>query len=232
MGRQEFFAELDRVVDSGWEAARQGPFWQHVISHGADRELYQRVMVEMYHYTRHNAVNQAFAAWRASSPEQLHLLKFCFEHADEELGHEKMIVHDLEAVGLFEPELLEQPPLPPTQALIGYLYYVGLAEGPIARLGYSYWAESSYGHLDPLLQHARQDLDLTDERMTFFVAHSNIDQKHAEEVREAIAENAVTPESQAKLKQVAATSLYLTSAMLDAVLEVVHGRERELAEAR
>lgn len=136
MADAQFFDELDAVVDDRWHAIQDGEFWQHVLSHGMDNELYKRTMVEMYHYTRHNSVNQALAAARCSSPEDLHLLKFCYEHADEELGHEQMITHDLRSIDLLEPELLERPPLPPTEALIAYLYYVSLAEGAKARLGY------------------------------------------------------------------------------------------------
>lgn len=214
------FKELDEVVRQGWEKIQSGAFWQQALSSEIDqRELYKNTMVEIFHYTRHNAVNQAFAAWKASSPEQKHLLKFCFEHADEELGHEQMVVHDLEQVGLLDRALLEGDPLPPTQAFIGYLYYVGLALGPIPRLGYSYWAENAYGFLEPILSRAREELILSDQDMTFFVSHARVDVKHFEEVKEAIAENAKTEEDWQGIVNVAATTLSLTSAMLDAVLD-------------
>lgn len=213
------FSELDQVVEDGWAKIHGGAFWQHAFNDEVDRpELYRNTMVEVFHYTRHNAVNQAFAAWRASSPEQKHLLKFCFEHADEELGHEQMVVHDLERAGMLEDGILDHDPLPPTQAFIGYLYYVGLALGPIPRLGYSYWAENAYGFLDPILSRAREELDLNDEDMTFFVSHARVDVKHFEEVKEAIAENAKTREDWRGVMNVAATTLSLTGAMLDAVL--------------
>ena len=38
-------------------------------------------------------------------------------------------------------------PLPATEALVGYLYYVALRYGAVARLGYSFWAEGVYGHI-------------------------------------------------------------------------------------
>jgi hypothetical protein len=215
----EEFAKLDAVVSDGWAAIQNGSFWKSAIGGECDqRLLYKQTMVEIYHYTRHNAVNQAFAAWRASSPEQKHLLKFCFEHADEELGHEQMVVHDLDRAGLLEPGLLEADPLPATQAFIGYLYYVGLSLGPISRLGYSYWAENAYGFLDPILSQARDELDLGDQDMTFFVSHARVDVKHFEEVKEAIAENAETEAHWRGVRNVAATTLCLTGAMLESVL--------------
>jgi pyrroloquinoline quinone (PQQ) biosynthesis protein C len=218
MADTAFLGELDAAVANGWAKIKDKSFWHHVSEHGMDARLYQRVMTEMYHYTRHNSINQAVAAGRCTSPDDLHLLKFCYEHADEELGHEKMIVHDLDRVGLLDPELLAAPPLPPTQALIAYLYFISLTEGARARLGYSYWAESSYDEIGPLLQRARDDLRLDDESMTFFVAHSTVDVKHAEEVRDAILENVTTVDDERAVLRVAETSLYLTGQLMDAAL--------------
>ena len=56
----------------------------------ASAELYRLTMVQIFHYTRHNSINQAVAAFRAE-PEQLSLLRFVYGHAREELGHEKMV---------------------------------------------------------------------------------------------------------------------------------------------
>jgi pyrroloquinoline quinone (PQQ) biosynthesis protein C len=107
-------------------------------------------------------------------------------------------------------------PLPATEALNGYLYHVALKEGLVARLGYSFWAEDAYEHIQPILASARQTFGLTDDRMTFFVAHSSIDEKHSKEVREAISTWAVTAEEREAVKRVARTTLYLTGQILEA----------------
>jgi hypothetical protein len=211
---RELLADLDDIVEKEWAAIHAGPFARHVAEHGVDPDLYRTVLLQIYHYTRHNSINQAFAAWRVD-PERIGMLRFCYEHAGEELGHEKMVVHDLESIGLFDPHDLEKPPLPATEALIGYLYYVGLHYGAVPRLGYSYWAESVYEHIDDLLGAARADLKLTDQNMSFFVAHSVIDAKHAEEVREAISRNVRPGPESEQLLQVARTTLRLTGALLD-----------------
>ncbi|WP_405587134.1 iron-containing redox enzyme family protein [Streptomyces sp. NBC_01190] len=211
---QEFFAALDETVRKGWEEVHAGQFWQHMRANGIDLDLYRNFMVELYHYTRHNSINQAFAAWRVP-PEKMGMLRFCYEHAEEELGHEKMVEHDLAAVGLLTPGLLERPPLPPTQALIGYLYHVGLEFGAIPRLGYSYWAESAYDHLGEALNAVRAGLGVSDREMSFFVAHQSIDTKHAQEVRQALERYATDPVDQARAIDVARTTLYLTGQLLE-----------------
>jgi len=96
------FARLETVIGDIWGRAREGRFWNHVLENGFDRSLYRLVMVQIYHYTRHNSINQAVAAFGAV-PEQIGLLRFAYTHAREELGHENMVLHDLRAVGLLSP---------------------------------------------------------------------------------------------------------------------------------
>jgi len=215
-----FFARLDEVVNAGWGRIKRGAFARHVGEHGVSSELYRRTMIEVFHYTRHNSINQAVAAYRVP-PERTKLLGFCYRHAGEELGHERMVVRDLEAAGLLDPAMLTAPPLAPTQALIGYLYYIALDKGAIPRLGYSYWAESAYVHIGAMLSRARQDLDLNDRKMSFFVSHSDIDEKHAAEVRDVISEQVRTEEEQNAVIEVARTTLHMTGVMLEAIYETV-----------
>lgn len=209
----QFRKALNEEITQGWEEIHAGTFWRHMVEKGLDRELYQTVMAQIWHYTQHNPINQAFAAWRVP-PAKMGLLRYCFEHSGEELGHEKMIEHDLKAVDLLEGAL-EVPPLRATSALIGYLYSVSLMDGAIPRLGYSYWAESVYTHITELLDHMRSDLGLSDREMSFFVAHAEIDAKHSNEVNEQIERWAVGQEDQDKVLRVAKTSLWLTGQMLD-----------------
>lgn len=212
---RELFERLDRSVGELWAHASTSEFWRHVMTHGFDRELYRITMTQIYHYTRHNSLNQAVAAFSAD-PDQIGLLRFVYGHADEELGHEKMVLHDLRAIGLLgSDEGIDEPPLPATDALINYLYGIALREGPVARLGYSYWAESVYDHIAPMLLQARKSLQLTDRDMAFFVAHAEIDTKHADEVRQAIRKSVRTAGQAEAVHRVAVTTLWLTISVLD-----------------
>lgn len=218
MDTEALIRRLDETVDFGWSQIHADDYWTHVMSNGMNRDVYISTLAQIYHYARHNSINQAFAAWRVS-PEDMALLRFCYRHADDELGHEKMIVHDLQSIGAPVDETLAVAPLPATQALIGYLYYVGLQYGAVARLGYSYWAETSYGHIIELMQRAKQDLGLEDTQMAFLVAHQGIDVKHAEQVRQAVRQFVITEEQAQAVCDVASTSLYLTGQILDCVLK-------------
>ena len=210
----ELFARLDLAIGDLWAGARAGRPWRHVTEVGMNRDLYRLTMAQLFHYTRHNSINQAVAAFRAE-PDEIALLRFAYEHAQEELGHERMILHDLRSCGLLRPDEPLADPLPATDALINYLYGVALREGPVARLGYSYWAESVYRHIRPLLVAARGSLGLTDRQMTFFAAHAELDLRHAEQVRNIIRRTVTTPERAEAVVRVAVTSLWLTLQILE-----------------
>jgi len=103
--------------------------------------------------------------------------------------------------------------------LIAYLYHISEHFSPVARLGYSYWAERSYEFIQPLLSMLSDGLGVPKKAMTFFNEHSEIDAKHAEEVEEAIKRFVKTPEDWDAVTEVMVGSLILTTRMMDQVFD-------------
>jgi hypothetical protein len=211
---KNFVNVLRRDVDAQWAQIQRGEFWRLVMARPVTPELYRDLMLQVYHYSKHNSMNQAVAAF-VPAPEGL--LKFAYRHAGEELGHEKMVTHDLRSIDLLDEADLSKPPLPATEALIGYLYYVALRYGPLARLGYSFWAEGAHGHIQQALGKIRADLQLTSKSMTFFGAHAEADVEHIAQVEDALERYATRPEDQELVRRVATTTLSLTGQLLDQV---------------
>jgi pyrroloquinoline quinone (PQQ) biosynthesis protein C len=205
-------------VNTGWGKIKQGRFWRYMLVNGLNKEVYRLMMTQIYFYTRHNAINQAMAAYKTSL-DDIHLLRFVFKHASEELGHQNMVVHDLQSIGLLSPVQSDERPLPATAALIAFLYQVALEKGAVARLGYSFWAESVYDHIRELLDHMRNDLQLLDKNMTFFISHAVIDAKHSREVNEMITASVRTEVDKAEILDVAKITLYMSGMILDQVLD-------------
>lgn len=212
-----FVGSLRQTVNQEWQLIKAGQFWQTILNKPVSRALYRDLMIEIHHYTRHNSMNQAVAAF-VDAPEGL--LRFVYGHAADELGHERMVTHDLASIGLLDQADLQRPPLPATEALIAYLYFVAIKYGPIARLGYSFWAESVYEHIDEILQKIKIDLSLTDKNLSFFVAHAKIDKKHIDQVEGCIGRYATSESDQALVKKVAKTTLFLTAQMLEQVAQL------------
>ena len=220
---QLFVAQLREAVDAEWLRLKEGAFWRRVMTQPVTPSLWQDMLLEVYHYSRHNSMNQAVAAF-VPAPEGL--LKFVYRHAAEELGHERMVTHDLKSIGLLREADLSRPPLPATEALIGYLYYVGLRYGPIARLGYSFWAEGAHAHIQEPLRKICNDLKLTSKNVTFFGAHAQADKAHIQQVEEAIAQYAVSSQDRELVTRVCVTTLSLTGQLLE---QVAHKNRQELS---
>ncbi len=202
------------AVDAEWARIKQGVFWHRVMEHPVSHALYRDLMLQIYHYSRHNSMNQAVAAF-VPAPEGL--LKFVYKHAGEELGHEKMVVHDLKSIGMLHENDLKGLPLPATEALIGYLYFVALRYGAIPRLGYSFWAEAVYAHIQPAFQKICTDLQLTSKNTTFLGSHALADAAHIQQVEDAIQTYAIAERDQALVMQVALTTLSLTGQLMEQV---------------
>ena len=209
-----FLDTVQQTVDAEWAKIKQGGFWRRVMEAPVPMGLYRDLMLQVYHYSRHNSMNQAITAFQPA-PEGL--LKFVYKHAAEELGHERMVIHDLKSIDMFEESDLLAAPLPATEALIGYLYYVALRYGAVARLGYSFWAEGVYGHIAEPFAKISKDLALTSKNLTFFGSHAQADEAHIQQVTEAIAKFATSADDQSAVLKVARTTLFLTGQLIDQV---------------
>lgn len=213
---QQQFNVLEKRIAATWADILDRSALARAIRSGEfSPELYMIYMLETYHYTAHNARNQALAG--VANPQNPVYMKFCFDHAADEAGHEMMALHDLRSLGQSDAKLVLPPPLPSTETLIGYLYWASQHGNPFRRLGYSFWAESSYEHITPLVSQVKQNLGLKDSQLTFFIAHSAIDAEHAIEVRSIIERVAKTADDWAAIGETAETSLRLTGHMLDEV---------------
>lgn len=211
---QDFLATLEEETSLAWEKIYQGPFWQHLRKHGLNRDLYICLMTQIYGFTKYNSQNQALAATKVTS-DRLKLLRFCLEHAFEEAGHDLMVLNDLENIGVDREITINTPLLPSTQAFIAYVFRISAEYDATARLGYSFWAEGSYSYLKELTDAMREDLGLPDKFMTFFVAHSEIDKKHLQDVIDSITKWCVTPEQQKNLVEVLRNTLSITGSILN-----------------
>ena len=218
MSSEEFLTELDAVIEKTWQSIESGRYFKHVIDNGYDVDLNTLTMTQIYHYVRWNPINQIEAAGRCK-PEETDIFEYAVNHALEEFGHENFVVNDLNAMGIKDTEFLQDPPLPATRALIAYLRHVSAELGPVARLGYSYWAESAYDHTGVLVERSRKDLSLTREAMSFSEEHQELDKSHKAAVRDMVLRHATSEPLRAQVIEVAETSLWLTGAVFDSVLD-------------
>ncbi len=210
---------LNARLETEMENLSRSPNLEKVLEPGfVDSRLYAMYLCETYHYTLHNARNQALVATRRDATN-IQYMKYCLKHALEEAGHEMMALHDLKSLGFdINVETLPKP-LVSTETLVAYLYHISEHFSPVARLGYSYWAERSYEFIQPLLAMLSDGIGIPKKAMTFFNEHSEIDAKHAEEVEEAINRFVKSPEDWNAVEEVMVGSLILTTRMMDQVFD-------------
>lgn len=214
-----FFGHLETTTHDIWKDILTSSRMVRAIQDGSmTRELYAIYMVETYHYTSHNARNQALVGTRQDCAAPY--AKYCYGHAAEEVGHEKMALNDIASLGFehLKNDAFALPePLPETERLIAYLYWISLTGNPLQRLGYSYWAESCYTHINPLIAKLRHTLGLEASQLTFFIAHSDIDTEHFEKVKAIIRRTCKTEHDLACVERALENTLRMTGNMLDAV---------------
>lgn len=215
MSIEKLKARLELEMDN----LQQSPNLFKVLEEGfADKRLYGIYLTETFHYTFHNSRNQALVAAR-KDPMNINYMKYCLKHSMEEAGHEMMAFHDLKNLD-YNVKVEDLPtPLKTTQALIAYLYYVSEYGNPVARLGYSFWAERSYEYIQPILNLLSEGLGVGKKSMTFFNEHSEIDEQHAIDVENAISRFAKTEQDWEDIEECMVNSLLLTTRMMDEVLD-------------
>jgi pyrroloquinoline quinone (PQQ) biosynthesis protein C len=183
-----------------------------------DVRFYGVYLVETYHYVMHNPKHQALVAVNCQT-RPFGYLRFCYEHAEEETGHEMMALHDLINLGLSKDHPGLPEPLAETETFIAYLYWISSHGNPLRRLGYSFWAEDSYQYVAAHLDKVRKVLGLEERQMTFLVSHASIDEKHAAEIDQMLTMNCKSDDDWESSEQVLRTSLLLQSRMLDSIVD-------------
>lgn len=209
------FQVLDAACESVWAKIKATSFYRAIEDGSIEMPTLVRYMIETYFYVRENAKNQAAVALRLDDRSSDYA-RYCLKHALEENGHEQMCLHDLRSVGIPTEKIAQlNRPLPTTAAFIGFLYTWAAFHNPVGRLGYSYFAEGAHTFLGEAMSKIKAQYGLADHNMTFFVAHSAIDEKHYAEVKEAIAKFCRTDADWADVAYVVECTGSLTALMLE-----------------
>lgn len=207
--------ELEELIKTEWKQALNQPRIAQFMNTAAsnDRRIIAIYLLQVYHYAFHTARNQALVGINLANTDTKYM-QFCFEHALEETGHELMALHDLKTMGIqFDNRTQIPAPLPATELLVAYLYYVASQGNPVQRLGYSYWSETSYSFIRAFMDMLMHNMKLEKNQMTFFYSHSHIDDKHAKDVAEIIVRVCKTEKDWEAVMRVAKTTLKLTNDM-------------------
>jgi len=131
--------KIDEILAKTWKDIMKKPEALRLLTKAAsiDRRIYALYLVQIYSWANHVARSLGLAGANTYIRNQ-EFMSFAFSHGIEEAGHELMAVNDLRALGVPLAEDLSNmpPPLPRTEALIGYINWVVTHENPIRSLGF------------------------------------------------------------------------------------------------
>lgn len=220
MGHQ--LEKLELQMGQCWAEVLESPLAKEIkqILLSGDRKLYALWLIQVAHLTKHTSVHQALVGTRHKEISHVYM-KFCFEHAQEEVGHEMMALHDLKKIGAPAATIEDLPsPLQATDQLNAYLYYVSQFGHPTTRLGFSYWAEKCYPFVQAMAVDTQKSLGLNNSQMTFFVSHSKIDEKHAEDVEHVLKQVCKSERDWHAVEEGMKTSLSLATQIFAQIFEL------------
>jgi hypothetical protein len=181
--------KIDEMLTKTWKDIMKKPEALRLLTKAVsiDKRIYGLYLIQIFNWANHVARSLGLAGANTYIRDR-EFMSFAFSHGIEEAGHELMAVNDLKAIGVPLKDDLSNmpPPLPRTEALIGYINWVVTHENPVRSLGFFYWIERPYDHIRPVVQSVQKACKLTKEQMSFFYAHEELDQKHGRDLEAAL----------------------------------------------
>jgi len=155
---------------------------------GADvpKEAYAMFLRETYHLSKHTSRFICAAASRMTDAQEAIRTRF-MHHALEEDGHHKFALKDLKNIGYDSDYALNSRPLPGTEAIISFHYYLAHMGNPISVMGavmvFEGLAEDFAGQAASAL---RSKQNMSQSSVTFLHTHAEFDIEHMKEAREVL----------------------------------------------
>jgi pyrroloquinoline quinone (PQQ) biosynthesis protein C len=138
---------------------------------------YKAVLREIYFYTRENPQIQALAAVYFRGNDRP-MVKPFFRHAISEIGHDRMALDDLAALGGDVDGILKEQPLPSTIAMVAYPFYQIQHLNPIGYLGYLFFLEFTPTQAASKYMAYLSRIGVPDNAQTFLQEHVKVDMHH------------------------------------------------------
>ena len=131
---------LHRHFDGILDAFQQSPAIAAIADGRFTIAHYKSILREIYYYARENPQIQALAAVYFRGEDRGMVRPF-FRHALSEIGHDRLALDDLAALGETVSEIPHQQPLPSTIGMVAYPFYQIQHLNPVGYLGYLFFLE-------------------------------------------------------------------------------------------
>lgn len=156
------------------------PIISDVVSGDVDLHMYQAFLTNAYHHVRYTVPLMMATASRIH-PSQSQLINVFKEYIDEEFGHEKWILNDLQACGA-DPELIAtSEPNFATEVMLAYIRDYITTVNPLGFLGMVHVLEGTSTSLaTSTADLIQQALQLPDQAFSYLRSHGALDIEHVD----------------------------------------------------
>ena len=179
-----FFMQLIETTDSSRRELEAISSVQDMLQGCYPEEKYINLLTDLYHIVLNFCPILAAAASRCS-PEFIEVQNYLYDHIQDEKRHEILVLNDLAAFGVREPQVLSKPMSCPVQAMIGFNYYVQDRQHPCGVIGMIYVLEiisSVYGGQVTTAIAASLNRS-TSNGFSFLDSHASMDMDHMSKLR-------------------------------------------------
>lgn len=189
---------------------------------------YAAILRQIFHHARENPQIQALATvyFRGA---QRDMIKRFYAHASSEIGHDKLALNDLAAMGVDTADIPEEYPLPATMGILGYAFYQIQNHNPVGYLGYLLFLEFTPTTIGGALLSKLEQMGIPAEATSFLQDHTTIDVGH-NKLMEKYVEGLVQTEADlTAVKYAIQTTGRLYAAMLD---DAIAAADRDVSTPR
>jgi heme oxygenase len=206
---------LRAMQDEATKVLLAKPLSQAVVRGEIKKAEYVNYMADVYCYALHSAQVIAIAGARLtlSHPE---MAQYLYQHAGEELGHDKWAKTDLLDLGLKVAQIEQLTPSTPCLRMIGLEYLYAAHENAVGLFGWMFVLESLGAKVGGELSEAvDKALKLNGKGTYFLKGHAEADAHHSEDLYDILDKNLSKPEDRLVFERMFHESLDCYGAILD-----------------
>jgi pyrroloquinoline quinone (PQQ) biosynthesis protein C len=174
----DFYKHLTEATENERMALLATPVISDCLAGRVARHTYIEFLTEAYHHVRHTV--PLLMACGSRLPDRLGWLQSAIvEYIDEEQGHERWILNDIEACGVDPARQTAAGPRIATELMVAYAYDMIARRNPVGFFGMVFVLEgTSVAIAMPAAEIIERELSLPRSAFSYLRSHGSVDQKH------------------------------------------------------
>ena len=182
----KFYDELNIATQKDRELLYSAPMIQDALKGKIDINIYVTFLSQAYHHVKHT-VPLLMACGSRLNSEYEFMKKAITEYIEEEYGHEKWILNDIQNCG-FDPELVKNStPHLTTEMMVRYAYHQIDRKNPVGFFGMVFVLEGTSTALATKAAEAlKKSLGLPNKAFSYLLSHGSLDLEHVQFFEELV----------------------------------------------